>query len=151
KKVFGNTPKMLEFFSTILDYPYPWEKYDQIVVRNFVSGAMENTTASVFYDRLNMTIEEHEDNDQDDIIAHELIHHWFGNLVTCESWANLPLNESFATYGEYLWREHNKGIDDADYHLMQNASQYFRYAKQRDEKVIRFDYAEKGQMFDPIS
>lgn len=151
KKIFGNTPKMLEFFSELLDYPYPWEKYDQIVVRNFVSGAMENTTASVFYDRLNMTIGEHEDNDQDDIIAHELIHHWFGNLVTCESWANLPLNESFATYGEYLWRAHNKGIDDAEYHLMQNATQYFRYAKQRDEKVIRFDYAEKGQMFDPIS
>lgn len=151
KKVFGNTPEMMSFFSDILKYPYPWESYNQVVVRDFVSGAMENTTASVFYDQLNLTDEEHEDNNQDDIIAHELFHHWFGNLVTCESWANLTLNEAFATYAEYLWREYKNGKGDADYHLMQDARSYFNQAKSRDEKVIRFDYADKEQMFDAIS
>jgi aminopeptidase N len=151
KKVFGNTPEMMSFFSDILKYPYPWESYNQIVVRDFVSGAMENTTASVFYDRLNLTQEQHEDDNQDDIIAHELFHHWFGNLVTCESWSNLTLNEAFATYAEYLWREYKNGKGDADHHLMQDARSYFNQAKNRDEKVIRFDYADKEQMFDAIS
>ncbi|KHJ37909.1 aminopeptidase N [Pedobacter glucosidilyticus] len=151
KKVFGNTPAMLDFFSKQLNYPYPWPKYDQIVVRNFVSGAMENTTASVFYNGLNLTAAQHEDYNQDDIIAHELYHHWFGNLVTTESWSNLPLNESFATYGEYLWREFKNGKEDADEHLNQMAQTYFNYAENRDADVIRFNYADKEQMFDAIS
>ncbi|WP_304062750.1 M1 family metallopeptidase [Pedobacter glucosidilyticus] len=151
KKVFGNTSAMLDFFSKQLNYPYPWPKYDQIVVRNFVSGAMENTTASVFYSGLNLTAAQHEDHNQDDIIAHELYHHWFGNLVTCESWSHLPLNESFATYGEYLWREHKNGKEDADEHLSRMAESYFSYAKNRDADVIRFNYADKEHMFDAIS
>ena len=151
KKVFGNTPEMMSFFSKQLNYPYPWPKYDQIVVRNFVSGAMENTTASVFYSGLNLTPEQHEDYNQDDIIAHELYHHWFGNLVTCESWSNLPLNESFATYGEYLWREYKNGKEGADEHLYGMSESYFNYAKNRDADVIRFNYADKEHMFDAIS
>lgn len=152
KNVFGNTPEMIGFFSDILKYPYPWSAYNQVVVRDFVSGAMENTTASVFYDALNLTDEQHADNNQDDIIAHELFHHWFGDLVTCESWSNLPLNEAFATYAEYLWRAYKNGKGDADYHLMQDAKAYFNQVKnKKDEKVIRFDYADKEQMFDAIS
>lgn len=151
KIVFGNTSEMLKFFSEILDFPYPWPGYNQIVVRDFVSGAMENTTASVFHEGLNLTDETHADNNQDDIIAHELFHHWFGNVVTCESWSNLTLNEAFATYAEYLWREYKNGKGDADYYLMQDAKSYFNQAKNKDEKVIRFDYADKEQMFDAIS
>ncbi len=152
KKVFGNTPEMMSFFSDILNYPYPWDGYNQVVVRDFVSGAMENTTASVFYEGLNLTTPQHADNNRDDIIAHELFHHWFGNLVTCESWANLTLNEAFATYAEYLWREYKNGKGDAEYHLTQDARAYFGQVKNnKDEKVIRFDYADKEQMFDAIS
>lgn len=151
KAVFGNTPEMLSFFSDILKFPYPWPGYNQIVVRDFVSGAMENTTASVFHEGLNLSDEEHADNNQDDIIAHELFHHWFGNVVTCESWSNLTLNEAFATYAEYLWREYKNGNGDAEHHLMQDAKSYFNQARNRDENVIRFDYADKEQMFDAIS
>ena len=96
---------MIAHFSEILGVEYPWEKYAQIVVRDFVSGAMENTTAVIYGEFVQMTDRELQDDHEEDIIAHELIHHWFGDLVTCESWANLPLNESFATYGEYIWRE----------------------------------------------
>jgi aminopeptidase N len=106
RMIFGNTPEMIEFFSRRLGVDFAWPKYSQIVVRDFVSGAMENTSAVVFYDRLHQDAREHLDESYENVISHELFHHWFGDLVTAESWANLALNESFATYGEYLWNEH---------------------------------------------
>ncbi|MCK5371991.1 MAG: M1 family peptidase, partial [Cyclobacteriaceae bacterium] len=80
RDIFGNTPEMISYFSEILNYPFPWDKYSQVVVRDFVSGAMENTTASVFMEDLNVDRRELIDYDWDDIIAHELFHQWFGNL-----------------------------------------------------------------------
>ena len=94
--IFGNTPEMIDFFSDKLGVDYPWDKYSQIVVRDFVSGAMENTTATVHMENLQQTKREMLDGDYEDYISHELFHQWFGDLVTCESWSNLPLNESFA-------------------------------------------------------
>ena len=105
KMIFGHTPEMLEFFSTRLGVPYPWEKYSQVVVRDYVSGAMENTGAVIHGEFMQRDEREYLDRTFEDVIAHELFHHWFGDLVTCESWSNLPLNESFATYGEVLWNE----------------------------------------------
>lgn len=151
RMIFGKTPEMIAFYSKILDYPYPWDKYAQIVVRNFVSGAMENTSASVFFDRMNMTPAEYKDETYEDIVAHELFHHWFGDLVTAESWANLPLNESFATYGEYLWLEHKYGREQADMHALNDLLAYFSKDKNADLDVIRFDYADREQMFDEVS
>ena len=114
KAVFGNTPTMMEFFSTKLGFDYPWNKYAQVVVRDFVSGAMENTTASTFMESVQVDRRGLLDANWDYIIAHELFHQWFGDLVTLESWANLPLNESFANYSEYLWEEHKNGKMSAD-------------------------------------
>jgi aminopeptidase N len=151
KLVFGNTPEMMEFFSTKLGVEYPWDKYSQIVVRDFVSGAMENTSASVFYDGLNMTEGEHIDQNQDDIIAHELFHHWFGDLVTAESWSNLPLNESFATYGEYLWHEYKNGRDQADFKGLNDLNSYLKSGNKKRVDLIRFDYADREHMFDEVS
>lgn len=151
KIVFGNTPEMMEFFSNKLGIDYPWDKYSQIVVRDFVSGAMENTSASVFYEGLNMTEGEHIDQNQDDIIAHELFHHWFGDLVTAESWSNLPLNESFATYGEYLWDEYKNGRDQADYQAFNNLEAYLSSGDKKRVDVIRYDYADREHMFDEVS
>ena len=151
KAIFGRTPEMMAFFADTLNYDFVWPKYDQIIVRNFVSGAMENTTASVFYDKLNKTAGEIADENEDAIIAHELFHHWFGDLVTAESWANLALNEAFANYAEYLWIAHKYGNAAADEHLMIDAGYYFDYRKIRNEDLIRFDYADKDQMFDQIT
>ena len=151
KMVFGKTPEMMEFFSNKLGIEYPWEKYSQIVVRDFVSGAMENTTATVFFEGLNMSEGQFLDENHEDIIAHELFHHWFGNLVTAESWANLPLNESFATYGEYLWEEFKYGRDQADVKGLEDMSIYLANKRKTEPDVIRFDYADKEQMFDEIS
>jgi aminopeptidase N len=91
------------------------------------------------------------DQNQEDIIAHELFHHWFGDLVTAESWANLPLNESFATYGEYLWDEFKYGRDQADFKGLQDLSAYTSNKSKENVDVIRFDYADREHMFDEIS
>lgn len=148
KQIFGNTPEMLAFFSEKLNYPYPWDKYSQVVVRDFVSGAMENTTVSIFMEDLQVDDRYLIDDHWDGIIAHELFHHWFGDLVTCESWANLPLNESFATYAEYLWSEYKYGKNVADLEWKDNLDSYLAESETKQEPLIRYNYLDKEEMFD---
>ncbi len=151
KLVFGKTPEMMEFFSNKLGVDYPWDKYSQIVVRDFVSGAMENTTATVFFDKMNMSAGEYLDESHEDIISHELFHHWFGDLVTAESWANLPLNESFATYGEYLWDEFKYGREKADVKGLEDMIAYLGGSRKKQVDLIRHDYSDREQMFDEVT
>lgn len=151
KAVFGNTPEMLTFFSDLLGYDYPWDKYAQIVVRDFVSGAMENTTASVFMEQVQLTTREALDKNWDYIIAHELFHHWFGDLVTCESWSNLAMNESFANYSEYLWFEHKYGRDHADNHRHNELEEHLMEAESKQVPIVRYHYHHRMDMFDTHS
>lgn len=150
-KVFENTPKMMSFFEEKLGVPFPWQKYDQIVVRDFVSGAMENTTASIFMEELRLDEREAIDSEWDYIIAHELFHQWFGDLVTTESWANLTLNEAFANYSEYLWNEHYYGADQAGLKLVAEMEGYFAESEGKQVNLIRFDYNDSEDMFDAHS
>ncbi|MBC7884132.1 MAG: alanyl aminopeptidase [Saprospiraceae bacterium] len=152
KKIFNHTPEMLKFFSEKLNYPYPWDKYAQVVVRDFVSGAMENTSAVVFGDFIQKTERELIDNDNDYIIAHEMMHHWFGDLVTCEDWSNLTLNEGFANYAEYLWFENKYGRDRAEFHRMNEMNGYFSQVfGQGAHPLIHYYYDDSEQMFDAHS
>ena len=151
KAIFGNTPEMLEFYSKKLGVDYPWQKYSQIVCRDYVSGAMENTSATLHGEFLYSTDRELIDDDQESVIAHELFHQWFGDLVTCESWSNLPLNESFATYGEYLWNEYKYGRDKADAEGYGSRSGYISESKQKKVELIRFEYKDREDMFDAHS
>ncbi|WP_299755798.1 M1 family aminopeptidase [uncultured Pontibacter sp.] len=151
KKIFGNTPEMMEFFSQKLGVDYPWAKYSQVVVRDFVSGAMENTSASTFMEDLQLNERELLDKSWDGIIAHELFHQWFGDLVTTESWANLPLNEAFANYSEYLWAEHKYGADEAAYLNLDELGQYLDEAETKREPLIRYYYHDREDMFDSHS
>ena len=151
KMIFGNTPEMLQFYSDKLGVDYPWGKYAQIVVRDYISGAMENTSAVIHGEFLQRDDREYLDDTNEDVIAHELFHHWFGDLVTCESWANLPLNESFATYGEYLWNEYKYGREEADYYLQKDLDQYLWSATKKNVDLIRFNYEDKEDMFDSHS
>jgi aminopeptidase N len=151
RAIFGNTPEMLEFYSKILGVDYPWEKYAQVVVRDFVSGAMENTTATVHGEFIQTDSRYLLDNDYEAVIAHELFHHWFGDLVTCESWSNISLNESFATYGEYLWEEYKYGRDHADASLYKDLDSYLNQPNARDKHLIRFDYKNREDVFDVVS
>lgn len=148
KAIFGHTPEMMEFFSTRLGYKYPWAKYSQVVVRDYVSGAMENTSATIFMEALQSDERALADDNWETIIAHELFHHWFGDLVTCESWSNLPLNESFANYSEYLWMEHKHGVDAADHHGENEAEEYYDEATRKQVPLIRYRYIDKEDMFD---
>lgn len=148
KRIFGNTPEMMTLFSDRLGYKYPWDKYNQVAVRDYVSGAMENTSASLFGEFVQRNEAELEYNDYESIVAHELFHQWFGDLVTCESWSNLALNESFATYGEYIWIEYKYGMDAAQYNWKNDKNAYLREAQAYQEDLIRFYYEEKEDMFD---
>ena len=152
RNIFPHTPEMLQFFSDKTGVPYPWQKYAQVVVRDYVSGAMENTTAVIFGEFMNGTDRELVDNLRNEtIVAHEMFHHWFGDYVTCESWANLTLNEGFANYSEYLWLEHKYGREEADLHRLQEQSGYLQSAAQGIRPIIHFGYEDKEDMFDAHS
>jgi len=146
RAIFGKTPKMIKFFSEKLGVEFPWDKYAQIVVREYVSGAMENSGAVVFGDFVYKSKKELIDRNDESTIAHELFHHWFGDLVTCESWSNLPLNESFANYSQYLWDEYEYGRDEADYQAEDEADGY--YSGNNYKNLIRFEYEDREDMFD---
>ena len=152
KQIFGNTPEMLEFFSKQLKYDYPWQKYAQLVGRDFVSGAMENTTAVIHaenaHQKSGQLIDE---NHWEETIAHELYHHWFGDLVTTESWSNLTVNESFANYSQYLWNEYKYGKDAADYALWESLRGYFNDPENISKDLVRFNYHRREDMFDGVS
>ncbi|MFY0253574.1 M1 family aminopeptidase [Chitinophaga sp. 30R24] len=154
KNIFGNTPEMLTFYSKILGYDYPWVKYSQVTARDYVSGAMENTTATLHGEFIQKTDRELLDNNNfnECVIAHELFHHWFGDLATAESWSNLTVNESFADYSEYLWLEYKYGKDAADEHSMEAAQSYMSMLQYSGDKdLVRFYYHDKEDMFDQIT
>ncbi|MCB9257675.1 MAG: M1 family peptidase [Chitinophagales bacterium] len=149
REIFGETPAMLSYFSEVLGVNYEWDKYWQVCVRDYVSGAMENTSAVIFGEFVQRDARELLDEDHEDIVSHELFHHWFGDLVTCESWANLPLNESFATYGEVMWREHRYGDNEKLRKVYEDMQGYFAEAasgKQVD--MIRYHHDTAEDMFD---
>ena len=153
RAIYPHTPEMLGFFSDITGVDYPWSKYSQVVVRDYVSGAMENTTGVIFGDFIQQTERELIDvliNDK--IVAHEMFHHWFGDYVTCESWANLTLNEGFANYSEYLWLEQKYGRDEADQHLMEEWQGYLGSIMNGGiHPLIHYGHADKEDMFDAHS
>ncbi len=150
-QIFDHTPEMLTYFSDLLQYKYPWPKYDQVIVRDFVSGAMENTGAVVFGDFVQKHQLDLPGNDNDFIVAHEMFHHWFGDLVTCESWSNLTMNEGFANYSEYLWKEYKEGRDQADHHRSNQISGYLAEARQKKRPIVDFEYVRPEDMFDAHS
>ncbi len=120
RKLFANTVKMIKFFEERFGYAYPYPKYAQILVDDFLFGAMENTSATTMTDRCLLDDRAAIDLDYDDIVAHELAHQWWGDLVTCKDWTQIWLNESFATYAESLWREQTSGPLEARFELFQN-------------------------------
>ncbi|WP_310398213.1 M1 family metallopeptidase [Hymenobacter sp.] len=151
RAVFGRTPEMLDFFSKKLGVEYPWDKYAQVAVRDYVSGAMENTTATTHGHTIQATRRELLDANYqtaESTIAHELFHHWFGDYVTTESWANLPLNESFADYSELLWAEYKYGADEAGLVQATKLNNYLEEAQSKREPLVRYRYTNREDMFD---
>ena len=149
--IFGRTPEMVAFFSNIFGVEYPWAKYAQIAVRDFVAGGMENTTATTLTETVQADAKTLVDGNSDLLLAHELAHQWFGDYVTAEEWGQLPLNESFANYAEYLWLENFKGSDEADFHGMKEQQQYLAEADTKIRPLIRYFYRDREEMFDSHS
>jgi aminopeptidase N len=124
RRSFGHTPKMLRFFSDKIGVNYPYEKYAQTCVQEFFFGGMENTSATTQTERTLHDLRAHLDFSSDPLVAHELAHQWWGDLLTCKDWSQAWLNEGFATYFEALWTEHNKGPDEFRYEMYINARLY---------------------------
>lgn len=152
RKIFGNTPEMMKYFSEkVTGIEYPWVKYAQMVGRDYVSGAMENTTATLHQESAQQDARELMDgNSWEGTIAHELFHHWFGDYVTCESWSNLTVNESFANYSQVLWDEYKYGKDAGDAENYKDMQGYLQSGSSSKD-LVRYHYKDKEDMFDAVS
>jgi aminopeptidase N len=111
ERTFANTPAMVALFEKLTGMKYPWSKYSQVVVRDFVFGGMENTSATTMTENIIVDRKAAVDFTSDPLISHELAHQWFGDLLTCRDWSHGWLNESFATFLEMLWDEEHLGVD----------------------------------------
>ena len=151
RKIFGLTPEMIAFYSRITGVDFPWSKYSQIVARDYISGAMENTTATLHGESAQQDARQLVDENRwEDIISHELFHQWFGDYVTTESWSNITLNESFADFSETLWREYKHGKDAGDEHNFQSMQNYL-FSNSANKDLVRFYYKDREDMFDAVS
>jgi aminopeptidase N len=152
RKIYGKTPQMIALYEKLLGIPFPWAKYAQISGRDYVSGAMENTTCTLHGDAVQQDARELVDgNHWENTIAHELFHQWFGDLVTAESWSNLTVNESFADYSQTIWLENSKGKDEGDYENYSGLKSYLSSPIDAEKDLVRFFYNDKEDMFDLVS
>lgn len=151
KKIFGNTPEMMTYFSKLTGVDYPWVKYSQMTARDYVAGAMENTTATLHQEFAQQDARELTDENRwEGTVAHELFHQWFGDYVTAESWSNLTVNESFADYSQTLWFEYKYGKDAGDAENYSGMRGYLQ-GDNSEKDLVRFYYADREDMFDAVS
>lgn len=143
---FDQTKAMLDLFSELTGEVYPWPKYDQVVVEQFGWGGMENTGATTLNERTLHDARAHLDFSSEGLVAHELAHQWFGDLITCQDWTHVWLNESFATYLAAVWVEHKDGADAFARELLET-SDSGRYAGSTRPIADRH-YPEPDSMFD---
>ncbi|HSO34488.1 MAG TPA: M1 family aminopeptidase [Labilithrix sp.] len=149
RRTFARTPDMLTYFSELTGVPYPWNKYAQVVVSDFIFGGMENTTATTMYEHILLDARAAIDITSDDLIAHELAHQWFGDYVTCRDWSEGWLNEGFATFMEHVWREKLLGKDEYDYGVKSDVSSYLSEAHGRYRRpIVCQDYDAPLDLFD---
>jgi aminopeptidase N len=147
---FRDTPDMMAFFEQEIGVDYPWDRYDQICVNDFVAGGMENTTLTVLTDRT--LFEEATENleSSEGLVAHELAHQWFGDLLTCKDWSHIWLNESFATYYETLYAGHRHGPEQMLYELYER--QHSLLNRSGDTRaIVRRDYPSPDDMFNHLT
>jgi len=148
-RTFDQTPKMIKFFEEYLGTKYPYEKYAQVAVQDFVYGGMENSSCTTLTLDTLHDKKAHVDFTSDYLISHELAHQWFGDLVTCRDWQHIWLNESFATYCEALYWEASRGNDEFQYYMMQTADDYFEEAGTRYTRpIVTKVYKHPDDLFD---
>jgi aminopeptidase N len=145
---FGRTARMLDFLNAFTGFPYPWGRYTQVVVSEFQGGGMENTSLTVLYEHTMLDPVAARDVTSDELIEHELAHHWFGNLVTCRDWSEGWLNEGFATYSEHLYREKTMGLDEFHQGLRADLQAYLAEAERYQRPIVTKLYDAPMDIFD---
>lgn len=149
ERAFGNTPRMIEHFEERIGTPYPYARYSQIAVSDFIFGGMENTSATTQTDRTLHDEIAHIDFSSDPLVAHELAHQWFGDLLTCRDWSHAWLNEGFATFMEAVWREADLGYDEYLYDVFEGLTDYLREGADRYRRpIVCNTYIDPIEIFD---
>ncbi len=144
---FKDTADMMEFFEKEIGVPYPWDKYYQAVVLDFVAGGMENTTLTILTDGTLFTSATENIRSSQSLVAHELVHQWFGDYVTCKDWSHLWLNEGFATYYEDLYDGYKNGRDSMLYGLYRSARSVLS-ERPIHKPIVHKSYTSAGEQFD---
>ncbi len=147
---FQDTRDIMEFFEKETGTPYPWDKYDQICVNDFVEGGMENTSATTLTDDTLFTAETENIHDSGSLVSHEMAHQWFGDLVTSKDWSDIWLNEGFATYYEVLYEGHKHGRDSMLYELYHNARGILGQANDTNP-IVRKNYGDPMSVFNYLA
>jgi aminopeptidase N len=143
---FAGTKDMMAFFEHEIGLPYPWAKYHQVCVEDFVAGGMENTSLTILNANTLHTSEFENLRESQGLVAHELAHQWFGDYVTCKDWANVWLNEGFATYYEKLYAGHRFGRDELRYRLYESAKGITAHAGETNA-IVRRDFNRPDDQF----
>lgn len=148
RRSFAKTPYMIDFFNKIYDYEYPWEKYDQ-VISAYMGGGAEATSATLLGEGAVTDRKGEIDFSYEGVIAHEIAHQWWGDLITCRSWDHTWMNESFGTYSDHLYKRYAWGEDEGAYDLINKKNAYLREAYNKYMRPIVFNrYEDPGQNFD---
>lgn len=143
---YAGTKDMMAYFEEEIGVPYPWDKYDQVVVEDFVAGGMENTTLTILTHRTLFSLQDGRLRSSMPLVAHELVHQWFGDYVTCKDWTNLWLNEGFATYYENLYARHRHGNEQFLYNMYQDAQRIIRQNNQ--PPIFHRTFSSPNRQFD---
>ena len=150
RRSMGKTPRMMEFFSEKFGYPYPYPKYAQVCVDDFIFGGMENTSTTLLTDRCLLDERAALDNDRtESLVAHELAHQWFGDLVVIKHWSHAWIKEGMASYSEVFWTEEEYGKEDAAYYLLGEARSYLSEDSSRYRRpIVTHVYREAIELYD---
>ena len=149
ERSFGKTPKMIDVFEKTIGTKYPYGRYSQIAVSDFIFGGMENTSATTQTDRTLHDERAHLDFSSDPLVSHELAHQWFGDLLTCRDWSHAWLNEGFATYFEAVFREADLGYDEYLYDIFGCVERYLDEDAGRYRRpIVCNTYRDPIELFD---
>ncbi len=149
-RTMGKTPEMIEFFSQTFGYSYPYPKYAQVCVDDFIFGGMENTSTTLLTDRCLLDKRAALDNrNSESLVAHELAHQWFGDLVVIKHWSHAWIKEGMATYSEVLWTEKEYGQTEAAYYRLNEARNYLSEDSSRYRRpIVTHIYREAIELYD---
>ncbi|WP_250122070.1 M1 family metallopeptidase [Chroococcidiopsis sp. CCMEE 29] len=150
RRSMGKTPRMIEFFSDKYGYPYAFPKYAQVCVDDFIFGGMENTSTTLLTDRCLLDERAALDNRMtESLVAHELAHQWFGDLVVIKHWSHAWIKEGMASYSEVMWTEQEYGAEDAAYYRLLEARNYINEDSSRYRRpIVTHVYREAIELYD---